>query len=82
MTRSSNGFPPRHRYRTALFFELDSETAERDLGVVAGGERLSNTCRSAGVETGEKDRGLDLRAGNRELVVDPVKLLPSPDCDR
>ena len=66
----------------ALLFELDSETAERDLGVVAGGERFSNPCGSVGVKTGEKDRGLHLRAGNRELVVDSVKLLPARYGDR
>ncbi len=52
-----------------------AERRQQPLGVVAAGKRLDHgRGPSIGVEAGEEDGGLHLRARDRELVPDPVEL--------
>ncbi len=55
---------------------------EHQLGVVAGGTRLGHRRLPLGVQAGEEDGGLHLRARDRKPVRDPPEPVRAPDDER
>ena len=55
---------------------------QHQLGVVARRHRLADRRRALGVEGGEQDRGLDLRARDRQDVLDPFERIVAFDDER
>ena len=67
--------PPSHRHAPAAVLDLDASAkgAQRMFGVIARLRRLDDGRRAAGVNAGQQDRALDLRARHFRLIGDCVQ---------
>jgi hypothetical protein len=75
--------PLRGVHGDAALAALDPGAGRRQhpLAVVAGGQRLDDRGRALGEQPGEEQAGLDLGAGDRQLVLDAVQRR-APDLER
>ena len=62
-----------HRDRARAAPDPCARRFEHELGVVAGGDALDHRRRPLGVQPGEEDRGLHLRARHLRLDLDPAQ---------
>ena len=61
--------PALNRDRPALLVDLGPEFPQRDLGVVAGGDRFAHRGAAFGIQAGKEDASLDLCARDGQAVV-------------